>query len=255
MNIKKIKVSDLRFDPNQTRIHTKRNLEAIRCSLKEHGQVETLLVRVGHNYVISGNGRLEVMRELGWTEVYCNVIELNDKQAKRLSIRMNRSGELAQWDEIELAKQIKEAMDEGEKSDSLGFSKDESDRLVAKLQQTLEAMQPPDDFMEESGHDIIFDEDTATNQIEQSQNDQSVSDGATRQSHSDNGQNSESQRSEQTTELTKDALYFFVEFYGQKKRFVEITQKLNKALATPNKINSDEFEKMVSLYYRYLNGQ
>ncbi len=236
MNIKQLKVSDLKFDPNQTRIHTKRNLDAIRCSLKEHGQVETLLVRAGHNYVISGNGRLEIMRELGWKTVYCNVIELNDKQAKRLSIRMNRSGELAQWDEIELAKQIKEAMDEGEKSDSLGFSKDESDKLATKLQQTLAAMQPPDDFMPEP--DVAMEPDV----IDESETDEL-------EQFAKPEEDLERQASEAPKKkATPDKNYFYVEFYGDDKTYAEVKTALQNALISDHEIDGQEFVKMAKLY-------
>lgn len=98
MEIKRVALEDLVEDPNNPRTHPLQNLMAIRDSLQRFGQVEPLVVRAGLGVVIGGNGRLSVMREMGWDSAEVVELELTDQQAAALSVALNRSGELAEWD-------------------------------------------------------------------------------------------------------------------------------------------------------------
>jgi hypothetical protein len=93
-----VPVDALVEDPRNARAHGERNLAVIEASLREHGQVEPLLVRRGSNVVIAGNARLSVLRKLGVERAACHVVDLTDEQATRLGLVMNRSGDLAEWD-------------------------------------------------------------------------------------------------------------------------------------------------------------
>jgi ParB-like chromosome segregation protein Spo0J len=66
MKTKTVAIDTLVPDPNNTRLHGARNIEAIKASLTKYGQVEPLIVRQDTKIVIGGNGRLEAMRLLGW---------------------------------------------------------------------------------------------------------------------------------------------------------------------------------------------
>jgi hypothetical protein len=98
MEIRRVALEDLIEDPQNPRTHPAQNLRAIRDSLQRFGQVEPLVVRAGLGVVIGGNGRLQVMREMGWAEVDVVELELSDSQAAALGVALNRSGELAEWD-------------------------------------------------------------------------------------------------------------------------------------------------------------
>ena len=99
MNITTMDLDALVPDPANPRTHDSRNLGAIRASLEEHGQVEPILVQQSTNMVIAGNGRMTAMRAMGWTEAQVALLDVTDQQARKLSIALNRSGELAGWDE------------------------------------------------------------------------------------------------------------------------------------------------------------
>jgi len=100
-------LAELHLDPANTRLHDERNLDAIAASLNEFGQVEPLVVRKGKGTVIGGNGRLEAMKKLGWTE--CDVVEFegSDVQAAALGIALNRTGDLSEFDKESLGKMLK----------------------------------------------------------------------------------------------------------------------------------------------------
>jgi ParB-like chromosome segregation protein Spo0J len=127
-----VQLSTLVPDPENPRAHDQRNLDAIAASLRDHGQVEPLLVQKSSRMIIAGNGRAEAMRSLGWTEAHVVLLDVDDVQARKLSIQLNRSGELATWDEAVLTKHLQELdgladYDVG----SMGFSEDELQMLAA----------------------------------------------------------------------------------------------------------------------------
>lgn len=125
-------LSTLVPDPENPRAHDQRNLQAIAASLSEHGQVEPLLVQRSSRMIIAGNGRAEAMRSLGWTEAHVVLLDVDDVQARKLSIQLNRSGELASWDEAVLAQHLETL---GGLADydvgTMGFSDEELELLAA----------------------------------------------------------------------------------------------------------------------------
>jgi DNA modification methylase len=139
MQIQRVATASLQFWPQNARSHGPLNMEAIKGSLLRFGQAEPLVVQASSRQVIGGNGRLAAMRELGWTE--CDVVELDldDTKAAALSLALNRTSELASWDEPVLAKVLQELDSAGE----LGFTGFSSDDLGALLDR-LEADRNPD---------------------------------------------------------------------------------------------------------------
>ena len=133
LNLSTVALSELRPDPANPRTHDARNLAAIAASLREHGQVEPLLVQKSTMMVIGGNGRAEAMRSLGWKQARVALLDVSDTEARKLSIALNRTGELAGWDEAVLARHLSDLSElEGAFDvEGLGFSTAEMDALVA----------------------------------------------------------------------------------------------------------------------------
>jgi DNA modification methylase len=117
----KISITDLSLDPKNARKHSQRNLDAIAASLLKFGQRKPLVVHRG--VVLAGNGTLEAARSIGWTEI--DVAEVPDDwdmdTAKAYALADNRTAELAEWDEGELAKQLLELVDADWDITELGF--------------------------------------------------------------------------------------------------------------------------------------
>ncbi len=108
LNIQRVPLDSLHLDPSNAREHGPENLEAIVASLKRFGQAEPLVVQKSTRRVIGGNGRLVAMKKLGWTD--CDVVEIDvdDLTATALAIALNRTSDLAGWDEETLAKLLQE---------------------------------------------------------------------------------------------------------------------------------------------------
>ena len=117
----KISITNLSLDPKNARKHSARNLEAIAASLEKFGQRKPIVVHRG--VVLAGNGTLEAAKSLGWTEI--DVAEVPDDwdndTAKAYALADNRTAELAEWDESELAKQLLELQDADWDITELGF--------------------------------------------------------------------------------------------------------------------------------------
>ena len=117
----KIQITQLSLDPKNARKHSQRNLDAIAASLEKFGQRKPIVVHRG--VVLAGNGTLEAAKSLGWTEI--DVAEVPDNwdndTAKAYALADNRTAELAEWDESELAKQLLELVEKDWDIAELGF--------------------------------------------------------------------------------------------------------------------------------------
>jgi ParB-like chromosome segregation protein Spo0J len=119
--IRRIPLDALHLDPANARQHGERNLEAITASLQTFGQAGPLVVQQSTGRVVGGNGRLVAMRALKWSE--CDVVEvdLDNTEATALAIALNRTGELAEWDQDALGK-ILASLNEAGALDATGFT-------------------------------------------------------------------------------------------------------------------------------------
>src|SRR5262245_36148882 len=131
MTVRTVRLSDLHPDPANARTHDDRNLDAIEASLKTFGQVEPLVVQKSTGKVIGGNGRLAVLKRQGKTE--CDIVEvdLDDTQATALAIALNRTGELAAWNDDTLAKLLQSLPDDA--FAATGFDDTDLKDLLDKL--------------------------------------------------------------------------------------------------------------------------
>ena len=134
MKVQRIDIKKLVPDPNNVRKHGSANLSAIKQSLEQFGQIEPLIV--DSDFIIrSGNGRFEVMKALGFTNVNVIQIDMKDKEAIAYAIAANRTAELAEWDDENLLKQLQRILEQdGELLASTGFSQADLERLAADLE-------------------------------------------------------------------------------------------------------------------------
>lgn len=103
-NLENMKIEVARIDSlvpykQNVRIHTKRNLDAIKNSLKEFGQTKPIVVRKETREILCGNGTYQAAVALGWENINCHFIDIDEQRAKVLMIADNRSSDLSQMDE------------------------------------------------------------------------------------------------------------------------------------------------------------
>lgn len=127
MKIETIKIDDLRFDNENARKHSKKNLDAIGNSLKLFGQRKPIVVHNG--VVIAGNGTLEAAKAIGWSEIVIvrTPEDWDADTAKAFALADNRSAELAGWDDEILLDQLLELAEAGFTLEDIGFTTPKDD--------------------------------------------------------------------------------------------------------------------------------
>lgn len=133
LRVSSTKLDKLVEDPANPRSHDRRNLDAIKGSLEQFGQVEPLVVQRSTGLVVGGNGRLAAMRELGWTKAQTVLVDLDDTQARALSVTLNRTGELAGWDSANLQSAIDSVVAAGVDMSKLGWERTELEALSGQF--------------------------------------------------------------------------------------------------------------------------
>jgi DNA modification methylase len=106
-----VKIGQVSLDPSNVRKHSKKNLEAIKASLKRFGQQKPIVVD-SNMIVRAGNGTLQMARELGWDTIEIKVSDLSPDELTAYAIADNRTGELAEWDMEDLEAQLRSLDDE-----------------------------------------------------------------------------------------------------------------------------------------------
>lgn len=122
LRIETVDIASLIYDPENARLHSIRNLDAITGSLRLFGQRKPIVVTKG-NIVVAGNGTLEAATKLGWSEI--SIVRTPDdwtpEQIKAYALADNRTAELAEWETELLNTQLEELKEYGYQLDDLGF--------------------------------------------------------------------------------------------------------------------------------------
>lgn len=127
-----VNVKDLNPDPDNARQHDKKNIEAVKDSLKSYGQHQPIIVQEEGMIVRIGNARLQAAKELGWNQIAALVLSEDNAKSIARGIADNRSGELGSWDYEILGSLISNLSEDGSEFVSmLGFDSMEIDTISA----------------------------------------------------------------------------------------------------------------------------
>ncbi|MFF4409823.1 ParB/RepB/Spo0J family partition protein [Streptomyces sp. NPDC001404] len=105
------------------------DVDAIRASVRRHGQYRSLIVRdTGTELVVlAGNHTSDALKAEGYTTARCEVITCDDDTARRINLADNKLAELGHYDEDDLAAMLT-ALD-GD-LEGTGWSQQEVTRLL-----------------------------------------------------------------------------------------------------------------------------
>ena len=144
MEIRKVPVKDLKpakYNPRKDLQPGDPEFEKLKRSVEEFGYVEPILWNQRTGVVVGGHQRLKVLQHLGYTEVDCVILDLDEKKEKALNVALNKiSGD---WDLPLLTALLKDLNDGGYDATITGFDVSEMSDLFDD-QSEIKEDDPPD---------------------------------------------------------------------------------------------------------------
>lgn len=118
---KRLKIADLKFDPQNARVRTAKGEAMIQKSLQEVGAARSIVIDED-GIILAGNGTVEAAGQVGIENVVIveasgdeiiavRRVGLTDEQKKKLAYYDNRTGDEAEWDMEQVARDLLEGYD------------------------------------------------------------------------------------------------------------------------------------------------
>jgi DNA modification methylase len=151
MQLTTTKITELSLDPSNVRKHSRRNLDAIKASLRKFGQQKPIVVDA-KGIVLAGNGTLTAAQELGWTEIQIVRTELAGVEATAFAIADNRTAELAEWEEDKLSQVLQSLkVEDADLLAATGYDAAEVDKMSKAEVTDDEVPEPPAEPITKAG--------------------------------------------------------------------------------------------------------
>lgn len=100
MQIEKIEIGKLKaaeYNPRKDLKPGDPEFEKLKRSIEEFGYVEPVIVNKRTGYrIVGGHQRYKVLKQLGYTEVDCVIVDLDEQKEKALNIALNKIS--GSWD-------------------------------------------------------------------------------------------------------------------------------------------------------------
>lgn len=150
MKMQKIGINELKmaeYNPRKNLTEKDPEYIKIKNSISEFGYISPIIVNSDMT-VISGHQRLKVLKELGFTELECIVVDLDKTNEKALNIALNKIQ--GDWDEEKLEDLLQELKLQNFDTNLTGFDFDEVDEMLKDMNGSKE-----DDFDIDSAYEEI----------------------------------------------------------------------------------------------------
>lgn len=133
MNIQKINILKLKpseYNPRKDLKPEDEEYKKIKNSILEFGYVSPIIINSDMT-VIGGHQRLKVLKELGYEQIQCIIVNLDKNKEKALNLALNKiSGE---WDDEKLEQILAELKKTDIDMNITGFSNDEIDDILKEV--------------------------------------------------------------------------------------------------------------------------
>ena len=138
MEIRKVPVDQLKpakYNPRKDLQPGDPEFEKLRRSVEEFGYVEPVIWNERTGVVVGGHQRLKVLQHLGYTEVDCVVLDIDEAKEKALNVALNKiSGD---WDMPLLTALLKDLTDGGFDATLTGFDVSEMSSMFDIIAQEI----------------------------------------------------------------------------------------------------------------------
>ena len=100
MKIEIKKLSELKPSPYNPRQSNAEQEKQLKSSLEKFGVVEPIIFNKQTGYIVGGHFRIRELKKLGYKEIECVIVDLNEADEKELNIRLNANTGSWDWDEL-----------------------------------------------------------------------------------------------------------------------------------------------------------
>ena len=148
MEILKIKINDINTAKYNPRIDLKPAdpaYQMIKKSIETFGFVDPLVWNKRTGVLVGGHQRFKILKELGYTEIDCSVVDVDDGMEKAMNISLNKNS--GEWDDDLLSELLKEVAELPDfDMEAVGFSEEAFDELLESIQPATEITEdePPE---------------------------------------------------------------------------------------------------------------
>ena len=128
--VQSIKISELHAAAYNPRVELKPGMpeyEALKKSIKDNGLVDPIIWNKRTGNVVGGHQRLQVIKDLGWENADCSVVDIDEYEEKILNVALNKIK--GKWDYDKLADLLRDF--DYEVAQASGFSADEIALILA----------------------------------------------------------------------------------------------------------------------------
>lgn len=132
LTVQMVKVEDLVPWERNPR-HNDAAAERLAYTIQEQGWTTPILVQRESGRIIGGHTRLKAAIKIGLTEVPVIHLDVEDRQADAIAIADNRLGEIAEWDNDELARLLEEIEADGGDLLAIGYNDADWSELLESL--------------------------------------------------------------------------------------------------------------------------
>lgn len=147
MKIQKIKTEKLisaSYNPRKNLQPGDAEYEKLKRSISEFGYVEPIIWNQRTEQVVGGNQRLKVLKELGFEEVDCVVIDVSEEKEKALNVALNKID--GEWDLDKLTILLQEITIKDIDEELTGFEKTEINEILQNIYIEQEDVAVEDDY-------------------------------------------------------------------------------------------------------------
>jgi DNA modification methylase len=100
MKIELKKLSELKPAPYNPRQSNAEQEKQLKSSLEKFGVVEPIIFNKQTGFIVGGHFRIRELKKLGYKEIECVIVDLNEADEKELNIRLNANTGSWDWDEL-----------------------------------------------------------------------------------------------------------------------------------------------------------
>lgn len=131
-----VPIDSVKLDAANVRRHSKRNLNVIAASMRDHGQRQLLVIREATGCLEAGEGRLLAGKQLGWKWIAVLPCDDDALKAAKYALADNRSSDLSENDDDALAAMLRVMKGEGVDLEELGWDGKEAAKILKDATET-----------------------------------------------------------------------------------------------------------------------